>query len=145
LQTVQNIAQAAMARGSEILVWEQRLQNAAGDYIGRFKLDLVIQRVTGQGQTLNTLVEGKGVPWNLTRNAQAFEGYLTQLAKQAAAFARASQSAGVQIQERVIVFSSKIPPGLEEAAGRIQDTIAQYYSRGGVLWGIEAFEQFLEK
>jgi len=143
LQHVQRLAHATIARGSELLAWEQRIQNAAGENIGNFKLDLIIQRVTSQGHTINTLIEGKGVPWHLARNSAAWNGYLTQLENQARAFSQATQSGGIQIQERIIVFSSKIPPGLENAAQQIEARISQFYASGGIRWGVEAFEEFL--
>jgi RHS repeat-associated protein len=143
LQHLQNLVSIAISRGSEILAWEQRIQNASGQNIGNFKLDIIVQRVSSQGQTINTLVEGKGVPWNLAQNPSAWNGYLTQLENQARAFSLATQSGGIPLQERVIVFSSKIPPGLEAAAAQIEARVTQFYSSGGIHWGIEAFDKFL--
>lgn len=89
---------------------------------------------------MNTLVEGKGIPWHLY-GTPAWSSYLQQLTRQAQAFSQAVQSTGYAIQDRVIVFSSKVPPGLEAAAAEVETAAAAYY--GSVIWGVRAFELWL--
>jgi hypothetical protein len=86
-------------------------------------------------------VEQKWWRWDImTQQGQGWTSYHTQLINQASAFARASQTApiqsssGVAIHERIIVFTSKIPPGLESKATELEQELLNHYQQ--VFWGL---------
>ncbi|MFZ2654222.1 MAG: hypothetical protein WAX69_04855 [Victivallales bacterium] len=142
LQFVNNLATSAIAKGGEILQWEQRIQNQSGEFIGKFRIDLLLQRGSQNGNMQNILVEGKGVPWYLF-GKPGWQTYLTQLSSQAEAFKKAAQAGTSAINQRVIVFSSKVPEGLEKAAEEVELTVKRNYDK--VLWGEKAFEAWWEQ
>jgi RHS repeat-associated protein len=142
LQFVNNLATSAIAKGGEILQWEQRIQNQSGEFIGKFRIDLLLQRGSQNGSMQNILVEGKGVPWYLF-GKPGWQTYLTQLSSQAEAFKKAAQAGTSAINQRVIVFSSKVPEGLEKAAEEVELTVKRNYDK--VLWGEKAFEAWWEQ
>jgi YD repeat-containing protein len=57
LTLVQSLASRAVDKGYEILAWEQRLQDSAFTFVGRFRVDLFLQKVNDSGEEVNTLVE----------------------------------------------------------------------------------------
>ncbi len=87
------------------------------------------------------MVEGKGVPWWLF-GRPGWQSYLDQLTRQAQAFSQAVSTQGQAINERVIVFSSRAPAGLEKAWVEIQTKIAPYYGR--VFSSQQEFEKWLD-
>jgi len=132
-------AQRIIAAGGDIVAWEQRVR-FAGQFVGRFRLDMVVRL---PGKTINTLIESKGVPWNLySSNPNAWQNFLTRLQNQANAFSQATHAAnGQPIGERVIAFTSRIPQGLEAAGEQLKVAIGNNYQT--VLWGEQMFDDFV--
>ncbi|MBE7500046.1 MAG: hypothetical protein HS113_06985 [Verrucomicrobiales bacterium] len=130
------VAQRVVASGGEILAWESpvmmRASQAGMQVIGRFKLDMIVRL---PGKAINTLIESKGVPWDLyTRHPAGWQNVLNSLGRQSNAFGQAAQSqSGVVIEERMIYFTSRIPQGLEAAAAEVEAALANNYQ--AVLWG----------
>jgi RHS repeat-associated protein len=138
---VNSLTVSLLARGQSILVSGTRIIDAAGNFVGRFRIDLLAQRTTASNQQVNLMVEGKGVPWYLV-GRPGWEKFLNQLTRQGQAFSQAVQTEGRPIHERVIVFSSKAPPGLEKAWAEVQAKIAPYYNR--VFTSQADFEKWLD-
>jgi hypothetical protein len=131
LERMQQLVSFLMQRGHTIVAYENRIVDATGNMIGRFRIDVIIQRVTTRGE-VNTLIEQKGMRWDImAQQGNAWNSYETQLLHQATAFSRATQtvpiqnSAGIPIHERIIVFTSKIPPNFQSKAN-ISIGIEQY-------------------
>lgn len=95
------------------------------------------------GRTVNTLIESKGVRWDLW-GRPGWQQYEAQLVNQASKFAQANQAAnGASIGERVISFTTKIPKGFEEAGAALNELMLKYYDK--VLFGDQALDQFLNQ
>jgi hypothetical protein len=122
---VNQLAATLMARGQVLIAHSSEIVDDLGQTIGRFRIDLLAQRATTAGQQVNMMVEGKGVPWWLF-GRPGWQSYLDQLTRQAQAFSQAVSTQGQAINERVIVFSSRAPAGLEKAWVEIQTKIAPY-------------------
>lgn len=135
INQVQTLAQTVVAEGGELIAIEQRVYNGT-QVIGRFKSDLLVQL---QNKVI-TLIESKGVPWHLF-GTSGWDSYIGQLQRQASAFGQTTTSAGVQIQQRIIVFASRAPEGLEMAENQLRVAIGRNYQE--VIWGIHQFEQYL--
>ncbi len=142
-QRVVNLAQTVVANGGDIVAYEDQVQRAIQggvQLIGKARLDLVVRL---PGRDVNTLIESKGVPWNLW-GTSGWQGYIDQLVNQASKFAQANQAAnGATIGERVISFTTRIPPGLEEAGAALNGIMRTYYNQ--VLFGDQALQQFLSQ
>ena len=140
VQQVATLAQTLVAQGGNLIATEVRVTDAAGKVIGRFRADLLVQlpnRVTA-------FLESKGIPWHLYgKGGNGWQTFMSQLQRQADAFADAQQTLGVVIQQRIITLSSKAPEGLEAAQAEIQELLATRYQQ--ILWGVADFEKFLEK
>jgi hypothetical protein len=149
LERMHQLVVLLIQRGQTIVAYEQRVIDSVGNMIGRFRIDIIIQRVTTNGN-VNTLIEQKGMRWDfMARQGQVWASYENQLINQATAFARAAQTApiqsssGVSIQERIIVFTSKIPSGMETKALDLETKLLQHYNK--VLWGLDDLEAFLAR
>jgi RHS repeat-associated protein len=143
LERMQQLLNILISRGQTLLAWEQRIVDASGNFIGRFRIDALVQRTSSSGQQVNTMIESKGVRWDLAAaNSNGWQSFLTQITRQGEAFSRATQTAdGVAIQERWIVFTSRIPPGLEERAADLITRLSPYYQR--IFWGFQSLEEAL--
>ena len=133
-----NLGQQVISKGGTIITQGQRIANAAGEFIGRYKIDLLVRN-----NSRNIMIEGKGVPWHLYKSSTAWESYLRQLGQQANAFKNATQTAGNVINERVIVFSSKAPKGFEKATDDIYRVLGKTYD--SILWSIDDFIVWVDK
>lgn len=141
LENVQRVMNVIIQRRQQRLAVEQRILNDAGQFVGRFRLDILFERFTRVGNSVITQVESKGVPWSA--GAEKWRSFLEQLTTQALNFSRGTQiSGGVPIEERIIVFSTRIPQGYESRAQEIITKVSQYYDR--MFWGLDAFDEFLK-
>ncbi|MDX1952958.1 MAG: hypothetical protein SFY81_12320 [Verrucomicrobiota bacterium] len=131
-----------MASGGDIVVWEDKVMRAtqAGTkLIDKFKVDMVVRL---PGKEVNTLIESKGVPWNLY-GTSGWKGFIEQLQRQATAFSQATQTEkGVTIGERIISFSTKVPQGLEKAGRELKVLMQKHYNQ--VLFGEQELQNFLD-
>lgn len=132
-----DLAQRIVAKGGEILAWEERV--VAGR---RFTADMIAKL---PGRTINTLVESKSVPWDMfTKYPAGWDRFLNQLQNQANAFGSTTQSpSGISIGERAIYFTGRIPQGLEAAGAQVKIAIGNNYQL--ILWGERELEMILEK
>lgn len=133
-----NLGQQVISKGGTIIAQGQRIANAAGEFIGRYRIDLLVRNRTAK----NIMIEGEGVPWHLYKSATAWKSYLKQLEQQASAFKNATQTAGNVINERVITFSSKVPKGLEKARDDIYRVLGENYDH---VRGIDDFIAWVDK
>jgi len=140
IQNATTLAQTIVARGGDLIATEMRVADAAGKVIGRFRADLIVQL----SNRVTALIESKGVRWDLfSRAGSGWSDYVAQLERQAVAFGNASQTVGVQIQQRIIVFSSSAPAGLKDA----EAALLQLCEKAGydkVFFGQQAFDRFLQ-
>ena len=142
VQQVAALAQTLVAEGGALIANEIRIADAAGKVIGRFRADLIVELPN----KVTALIESKGVPWYLY-GKPGWQTFVAQLLRQTEAFGRAQQTIGVQIQQRIIVFSSKAPEGLEAAQAELDKIVRSDAAKVGyqeVLWGTQKFEAFLE-
>ncbi len=144
-QFVNNLAMQIVSRGNYLTAYEVPIRTAQGQQIGKHTLDLLIRRrVAGTDKWVNTLVEGKGVPWQLYFQApNGWQNYLVQLGKQAEANSRAMRAAGQVINDRIIVFSSPVAQRLKPAMMEIEAVVSKHYNK--IIWGEKAFEEWIKK